>query len=97
MVTIRKLKNSPLKEFKMLISEATLWRKVKRQGFTFKKICENRRVMREGADLQATRCLYLSEVLTLKTQGWNLVYLKKRGSSAFTSLTMGGCLLVAGP
>ena len=76
LLTLRKLKCIVQTDLELSISKTTLWRIVRKSGFTFRKRAGvSRRVLCERADLVSARSRYLRLVKQKREEGYDIKYL----------------------
>jgi transposase len=73
-VTLRKLRLWLKKNNDMDVSKATLWRLVRRAGFTFRKYTSGRNIICEKPHLVIMRSKYLREVREMRRENYDMVY-----------------------
>ena len=74
LVTLRKLKSQLQVSHDIDISKQTLWKTVRKIGFTYKKNASGRNVLCETVDLVIKRCKYLRKVAKMRREGYDIVY-----------------------
>jgi len=73
-VTLRKLRLWLKKKNDINVSKATLWRLVRRAGFTFRKYTSGRNIICEKPHLLIMRSKYLREVREMRRENYDMVY-----------------------
>ena len=74
-VSTRKLQQVLKDENHLNVAKSTLWKILKRNGFSFRRTNGNRSILCERADLQISRCKYLRDLKEARDIGMNVIYL----------------------
>ena len=74
-VSTRKLQKVLVEENDLKVSKSTLWKILKRNGFSFRRTNGNRSILCERPDLQISRCKFLRELKDARDLGMNIIYL----------------------
>ena len=64
-----------MEENDLKVSKSTLWKILKRNGFSFRRTNGNRSILCERPDLQISRCKFLRELKDARDLGMNIIYL----------------------
>ena len=74
-ISTRKLQKVLEEENQLNVAKTTIWKILKRNGFSFRRTNGNRSILCERADLQISRCKYLRNLKQARDIGMNLIYL----------------------
>ena len=74
-VTLRKLRQKLARDHDISVSKVTLWKYVKKLGFTFKKLKGGRNLLCETSHIVSLRAKYLRKLKELRDDGYEIYFL----------------------